>query len=113
MQASNLPASNFEDGRDKARHWNEDPHFIATYLAHNTSKAAAVFRRYDKLAVYRLLLLSRELDRLEQTHDEFVRRGNPELAEELKERGFGNDVGLHLKEYCMNLLAIWITEQSC
>ncbi|KAI4667213.1 uncharacterized protein J4E79_001898 [Alternaria viburni] len=96
-----LPSSHdsFTDDRNKSRHLNEDPHYIADYLAHNTSKAAAVFRRYDKLAMYRLLLLSRELDSLEKKHNAFVNSGDPEDAENLKAKGFDNKVGLVLKEY--------------
>lgn len=44
-----------KDNRHKNQHWREDPHFIAEYLAQNTSKAAAVFRRYDKLAMFSII----------------------------------------------------------
>ena len=106
-QLSSISLHNsFTDDRDKFRHLNEDPHYIADYLAHNTSKAAAVFRRYDKLAMYRLLLLSRELDSLEKKHNAFVNSGNPNEAKDLKTKGFGDKVGLVLKEYCMKLRSI-------
>jgi len=107
LRANNPPTSNTNDGRSKSEHWREDPHFIADYLAHNSSKAAAVFRRYDKLAVYRLLLLSRELDGLEKKHNICTsgKIGSQEYAETLEAGGFGNAVGSTVKEYYDLLLA--------
>ena len=83
----NPPIKDPRDGRTESEHWSEDPHFIADYLAHNTSKAAAVFRRYDRLVIYRLLLLNRELNGLEKEHDEYVaekveKAVDPETAEQ-------------------------------
>lgn len=115
LRANNPPTSNTNDGRSKSEHWREDPHFIADYLAHNSSKAAAVFRRYDKLAVYRLLLLSRELDGLEKKHNICTsgKIGSQEYAETLEAGGFGNAVGSTVKEYCITLPYIRITQEIC
>jgi len=72
LQSIDLTTNDAKDYRTDDEHWSEDPHFIAGYLAQNTSKAAAVFRRYDRLVTYRLLLLNRELNSLEEEHYECI-----------------------------------------
>jgi len=53
---------------------------VAGFLAGNTSKTAAIFRRYDELALHNILHLSRKLAHLE-------RRGyvDQDLSETLKD----------------------------
>jgi hypothetical protein len=119
MQSRDSPGTYPQDRRDEDSHEHDDPHFIADYLAQNTSKAAAVFRRYDKLVMYRLLLLSRELNNLEEAHDEFVEGSNNEsveraddrfldsrgrwFAERLEKKDFDARLSTTVKEYCMKL----------
>ncbi|KAF2797288.1 hypothetical protein K505DRAFT_372595 [Melanomma pulvis-pyrius CBS 109.77] len=86
------------DPRSKGQHSREDSHFIAEYLAQNSSKAAAVFRRYDKLAVYRIIRLSQELRSLEREHDLIVEGEiDPEDPERYAEFDFR--VGSKIQEY--------------
>ncbi|KAJ4291769.1 hypothetical protein N0V90_009664 [Kalmusia sp. IMI 367209] len=61
-------------------------------------KAATVFRRYDKLAVYRIIRLSQELRSLERDHDQIVEWG---ILSQDSERNFDFDerVGIKIKEY--------------
>lgn len=80
----------------------EDPHFIAEYLAQNTSKAAAVFRRYDKLAMFRIIRLSKELRDLEHKHDEIIETGHNREDPGLY-ADFEDQVSKKIKEYCTTL----------
>ncbi|KAL1642331.1 hypothetical protein SLS61_009717 [Didymella pomorum] len=86
------------DHRDKVQHMKEDPHFIAEYLAQNTSKAAAVFRRYDKLAMFRIIRLSKELRDLEHKHDEIIETGHNREDPGLY-ADFEDQVSKKIKEY--------------
>jgi hypothetical protein len=90
------------DHRDKVQHMKEDPHFIAEYLAQNTSKAAAVFRRYDKLAMFRIIRLSKELRDLEHKHDEIIETGHNREDPGLY-ADFEDQVSKKIKEYCTTL----------
>jgi hypothetical protein len=99
------------DPRDKTQHFREDPHFIAEYLAQNSSKAAAVFRRYDKLAMYRIIGLSKELRALEHQHDEIVEAGRnleePDVYGDYEAR-----VGVTIKEYCTRSIEYLLSRAS-
>jgi hypothetical protein len=106
MVSSDYPMQNYpvRDQRPGSQHMIEDPHLIADYLAHNSSKAAAVFRRYDSLAIYRLIQLSQDLRRLEHRHEQCVENGvDPENP---ASTSYGGEVGSKVKEYCMRLLNI-------
>ncbi|KAI4678676.1 uncharacterized protein J4E84_008494 [Alternaria hordeiaustralica] len=79
----------------------EGSYLIADSLAQNSSKSAAVFRRYDKLAMHRLIVLSRELRGFEKAHDRRVDdlglgRGLDEPESEIHSEQFG----LKVMEYC-------------
>ncbi|KAI4633975.1 uncharacterized protein J4E87_001144 [Alternaria ethzedia] len=85
----------------------EGSYLIADSLAQNSSKSAAVFRRYDKLAMHRLIVLSKELRGFEMIHDQYVddisREGDPEGLES----GIDSEqFGLKIMEY-YNLLAAY------
>ena len=97
-----------KDDREQDQHDIDDPFFIADYLAGNTSKAATVFRRYDRLVIYRLVSLSRDLNSLEEKHDEYVdKRGKGEWSSrELEYTHLSTDFSDKLKEYCRKLLHI-------
>lgn len=95
----NRASSQMGDLRPSDQHRQEDPHFIAEYLAQNSSKAAAVFRRYDKLAMYRLIKLSQELRSLEREHDQIVESASYPGGSEYDDF-FDVRISKHLKEYC-------------
>jgi hypothetical protein len=80
----------------------EGPYLIADYLAQNSSKSAAVFRRYDKLAMHRLIRLSRELRVLENEHDECVKNGLDLESHDSEQ--YSRTVGKTVTEYCTCLL---------
>ncbi|UPX16435.1 uncharacterized protein EKO05_0006834 [Ascochyta rabiei] len=98
MGRSNLDPASTGDFRPSEQHRIEDLHYISEYLAQNSSKSAAVFRRYDKLAMYRIMGLSQELRALEHEHDELVKDGfYPEDVE--NHAGFDGRVDESLKHY--------------
>lgn len=105
------PSSNIaKDNRPQNQHDIEDPYFIADYLAGNTSKAAAVFRRYDRLVMYRLVSLSRDLNSLEEKHDEYVANQGKGgwSAEDLNNLHDEDDFVGKIKEYCRELSYVQI-----
>ncbi|CAN9400552.1 unnamed protein product [Alternaria alternata] len=98
-----FPADLASDGRTKYEHAKEDPHLIAEYLAQNSSKAAAIFRRYDKLAMCRLIQLSRKLRKFEREHEQLLARGaDTELEEDEEDE---EKVDSTIKEYYDLLIA--------
>ena len=90
----------------------EGPFHIADYLAQNSSKSAAVFRRYDKLAIHRLITLSKDLRRLEKEHDRYLEDG-VEVEDPSREIAFSHQVGGKVLEYCTRLLHIRTIEGTC
>ena len=99
------------DGRTDEEHMREDPHFIAQYLAQNSSKAAAIFRRYDMLAMYQIIRLSRDLRSLERRHAKFMKDGVD--LEVSNDTDFDRDVKLKIKEYCTTTSFISKTIEIC
>jgi hypothetical protein len=103
------------DSRSEEIHSLQDPYFIAEYLARNSSKAAAVFRRFDKLAMYRLIELSKELRRMEHDHDLVLREKRYPLN---APRSSDSQLGPHLVEYCTRSILIeifrkaWLTKAA-
>ena len=106
------PSNVVEDDRPDWQHDIEDPYFVADYLAGNTSKAAAVFRRYDTLVIHRLIQLSKDLNSLEEQHDKFVdRKGKSQLkSEDLDLLDFESELSRKIKEYCRKLHDIRMNE---
>lgn len=98
------PMDQSRDARSRSQHLREDPHFIAEFLGNDSSKAGAILRRYDKLAIYRLLLLSRELRTMEKKHEACMDDGRD--LEEPESEDYGDRVGTTIKEYCMRLFNI-------
>ena len=89
---------------DEVQLLQEGPFLIADYLANNSSKSAAVFRRYDKLAIHRLISLSRELRGFETQHDQSVDDG---IDPEVMDGGYYSNVfGPKVLEYCTILLLV-------
>ena len=104
-------ADDIDREEEKSRLLREGPYLIADYLAQNSSKSAAVFRRYDKLAIYRLISLSKELREYEKRHDESVESG---IDIEAYEGLFhSKDVGAKVLEYCTRLLHVRMRELTC
>lgn len=89
----------------------EGPYLIADYLAQNSSKSAAVFRRYDKLAIHRLIVLSRELRGFEKAHDRRVDHDGD--LESMEDEQDSDQFGPAVLEYCTRLLHILTIEAAC
>ena len=101
---ANVSIGNDENRQEERHLLREGPFLIADYLAQNSSKSAAVFRRYDKLAIHRLISLSKDLRSLEKEHDQCVDDG--EDLEESNVVEFSEQAGSKLREYCTRLLHI-------
>ena len=79
----------------------EGSYLIADSLAQNSSKSAAVFRRYDKLAIHRLIVQSKELRGFEMIHDQHVDDISRKRDPEGLESGIHSEqFGLKIMEYC-------------
>ena len=89
----------------------EGPYLIADYLAQNSSKSAAVFRRYDKLAMHRLIVLSKQLREFENAHDRRVDDdGDPDSLESEED---SDQFGPKILEYCKTLLHMRMIKVTC